>query len=331
MKRPVLILFGLLFAGCNLIYDDLSVCGKDYYLNYEMRLVTDIQMTIDEKLTTIKERPIADTLRQWMAPIFSGEAHDLDMSFFSTDELDRLRYHKNEIINAKQKSYTLYIPREDYMHLALVNILNNQNIAVSGEDHAATMRIAQISGDTLDSHPTAIYSARLPMQMAQEGDESYYVHLYMVSSAVALVVDSAKIDPLDMKVVLSGTATGFDVRDSAFTYDNPSLIRAERLTDLCYAMVSLPSRSAAAAPAPALLPEAKKEAGYWQLKVYVRKPDNTVTETVLSVDYPLLAGRLEIIKVELHEDGSVVPLANSHVGASVTLDWKAGGEHEIDI
>ena len=329
MKRQLLILIGLIFVGCSLINDDLSVCGADYYLYSEVKLVTDVDVVIDEKLNKVSEQPIADTLRKWLDPIFSGLAHDLDMNFYSVDERDTLRRQRSEIVDAKEKTYTLYIPRENYMHLALVNTADNDNVSVVGEKHSKTLRVEQRRVDTLAPHPTAVYTARLPMEMKPEGNESFYVHLYMVSSAVALVVDQSAFDNLNMKVVLRGTATGFNVRDSLFTFDNPSVIRAEKLTDQCYATVSLPSPSPAQSPvAPRRM---KQDNSYWQLRTYVTLPDNTITETVLTIDYPLLAGALEIIKVEVHDDGSVVPLENAHVGASVTLDWKEGSSHEVGV
>ena len=61
------------------------------------------------------------------------------------------------------------------------------------------------------------------------------------------------------------------------------------------------------------------------------KPDNTITETILSVPTPLKAGTLEIIRVQVGADGSVIVLDNPEVGASVTLDWKNGTEHEIEM
>ena len=330
MKRQLLILIGLILVGCSIIDDDLSVCDTDYYLYYEVRLVTDVDMVIDEKLNKVSEQPIADTLRKWLDPIFSGLAHDLDMNFYSMDERDTLLEDRHEIIDAKEKTYTLYIPRKNYMHLALVNTADNDNVSVVGEKHSKSLRVEQRRADTLAPHPTAVYTARLPMEMKPEGNESFYVHLYMVSSAVALVVEQSALENPDMKVVLRGTATGFDVCDSTFTFNNQSVIRTEKLTDRCYATVSLPSPSPAQSP---VAPRRMKQDdnSYWQLRTYVTLPDNTVTETILTIDYPLLAGALEIIKVEVHDDGSVVPLENAHVGASVTLDWIEGSSHDVGV
>lgn len=324
----------LLFAGCRLIDDDLSVCGTDYVLSYEMKLVTDIQMTIDERLSMDIEQTTADTLKKWLAPIFSGSAHDLDMSFYSQDGQDELRYHTYDTVDAQQKTYTLYIPLEDYMHLAVVNTSENGQISIRGGAHSASMRLEQTDRDTIASHGTAVYTARLPMHITQKDTTQLFdVRLYMVSSAVALVIDSLAFAPPEMRVLLSGTASGFAVRDSIFTFEHPSLVRAERVSDHCYVMVSLPSAdSIAATGMPARRHIAADEApSLWQLRSYITLPDGRVTETLLSVDTPLKAGMLEIIKVNLQQDGSLLPVQTAHVGVSVTLDWKQGGEHEIDI
>ena len=70
---------------------------------------------------------------------------------------------------------------------------------------------------------------------------------------------------------------------------------------------------------------------YYEAKVYVDMPDGTTTETVLTLREPLNSGQLKVVKLELQLDGSVKPLQNPEVGATLTLDWKDGGSHVIDI
>ena len=158
IKRTILLLIAVATAGCRLIDDDLTVCGVDALINYELRLVTEVQLQIEEKLSSDIDKPVADALKQWSAPYYSGSAHDLDMSFFSLDGTDELLEHKSDIINANQKSYTLFIPRKDYRHVAVVNIANNNNVSLQGGQYASSMRIVQRNADTLDSHNTAIYA-----------------------------------------------------------------------------------------------------------------------------------------------------------------------------
>ena len=322
-----------LFVGCSLIDDDLSVCGEDYVINYEMRLITDMQMTINEELTLEIEESMAVALKNWLAPISSGRAHDLNVNFYSLDERDILRHHWEDVIDATQKSYTLTIPREDYMHLAVVNIAQNSNVSLSGEQHASTMRLEQRVGDTLLSQETAIYTARQPMRMAQDTTiDKFDVHLYMVNSVVALVIDTMGVIPPKMDVILSGTATGFNVQDSTFTFEHPSIIRATRLMDQCYAVVAWPSKGKdERLQVRGYRLQENVEETYWELRSYVTLPSGKVTETKFSIHKPLEAGALEIIRVNMNDDGSLEPISNPEVGAAVTLDWKDGGTHEIEI
>ena len=320
-------------AGCHLIDDDLSVCGADYLINYRMNLVTEVQTTIDEKLSSDIEKPMADALKAWSEPYFEGHAHDLDMSFYSLDGTDELLEHKSDTINAKQKSYTLYIPRKDYRHLAVVNIAENSNVTLMGGQYVSSMRIAQREADTLPSHNTAVYTARLDMYMPEsDSNLTFNVHLYMASSAVAIVQTNRTATPLRMeRVLLSGTASGFSINDSAYAFNHNSLIEAEKVIDGCYAMLSLPSRDAVSAPGGAKAYAKAADNALWQLRVYVPTADGKVTETVLSFPYPLRAGRMEIVKIEIQDDGSVVVGGNPEVAITVTLDWKEGDEHEIEL
>ena len=51
---------------------------------------------------------------------------------------------------------------------------------------------------------------------------------------------------------------------------------------------------------------------------------------MLNVNTPLKAGQLKILKMFLKEDGSLT--ATDHtVGVSVELNWKPGGQHDIEI
>lgn len=303
-------------------------------MTYQVRLQTDIQLTIQERLSLEVEQGIADTLRQWLDPIFSGHAHDLTMNFYSLDGQDELRHSGYEVIDAKQKSFTLYIPREDYMHLAVVNITDNEHVSLTGTQHTSTLRIDQAEGDILPSQNTAIYTARQEMRMSIDSSENFDVHLYMVSSAIALVIDTLPANMPRMDVLYSGGATGFAIMDSTFTFDHPSLIRAERLMNRCYSIVALPSRGETdLTKSPSRKTSAtREEEAYWELRCYVPLPNGKTTETVLSSHKPLKAGTLEIVRVNMRSNGALDPLDDPReVGATVTLDWKEGGEHNIDL
>ena len=329
-KRTILLFIAVAAAGCHLIDDDLSGCGVDALINYELRLVTEVQIEIEEKLSSDIDKPVADALKKWSDPYYSGNAHDLDMSFFSLDGTGELLEHKSDVINANQKSYTLYIPRKDYQHVAVVNIANNNNVSMEGGSYASTMRISQREADTLDSHNTAIYAARLPMYMADvDTNLTFNVRLYMVSCGVALVLtDDGSTIPTMRGMVLNGTATGFGVNDSTFSYKKSCPIRAEKVMDRCYAVLALPSPDMKSAESVRRRAMQADEA-LWKVQVFTDMPNGTITETELSFPYALKAGSLEIIKVQLQDDGSVVVVGNTEVGASVTLDWKEGNSQDL--
>jgi hypothetical protein len=91
--------------------------------------------------------------------------------------------------------------------------------------------------------------------------------------------------------------------------------------------VNFPSRDAIPASAKS---RAKESTSLWQLKVYLTKPDGSITETVLDIDEPLKAGNLKIIKGELDGEGAVRPYNNT-VGVSVTLNWNSAGEYDTPL
>lgn len=337
IKQYILLLFlTVISAGCRLIDDDLSVCGEEYNLNYEMRLVTEIKLTIEEKLSAETDKPLAEALQKWCDPFFSGHANDLEMDFYSLDGRDELRHHFSETVNGKQKTFTLTIPLEDYQHLAVVNVAGNNSMTLSGTQHAATMHLEEVGSDTIESHATSVYSARLPLMLQNiKQDTKFDVHLYMVSCAVALAVsDSSKnTHPVMSKMLVTGTANGFNVNDSTYIYNNRTrVVRAEKVMDRCYAALLLPSRdSLEIAAAPDRAESMKADDSLWQIKAYTQLPGGKVTETILSIHHPLKAATLEIIKVYMMDDGSLVPEQAAEVGATVTLDWKDGGSHDIEI
>ena len=297
-----------------------------------MRLVTEVHMEIDEQLSSAIEKPYADTLKRWSDPYFMGHAHDLNMSFYALDGTDELKHQKSDVIDATQKSYTLYIPRQDYLHLAVVNIQDNQEATLSSGSTASSMRITQRTGDTIPSHESAVYTARELMYMNETGDQSFYVKLYMVNCAVALVAtNSTTAIPKIQRMVLGKTASGFEVKDSLFTFNTHSFIRAEKVMDGCFAALSFPSRDSLSISGAPVRYARKDASSLWEARVYTSLPDGKVTETILSFPHPLKAGTMEIIKVGINDDGSVIVINNTEVGATVTLDWKEGDEHEIVI
>ena len=327
-----------LTAGCSTIDDDLSDCDTSFELNYQLRLVTNMTIELQTQLTTPNELNVADALRTHLKGIFTDFAHDVDLSFYDTEgTLNRLQ-HEKHIMDANQSSYSLTLPMRKYMHLAIANIVENDVVSLKGDEYSNSSILQQAKGqltggtEILPSHTTGLFTARLPMEVMLGGDQTFNVYLYMANSAAALVLDPKGQAYKDLKVYATGFADTFYNRDSTYIFtDNAPLVIAEQVaTDsnlLCFCSVNFPSRDAIPASARS---RAKENSTLWQLKVYLTKPDGSITETILDINEPLKAGNLKIIKGELDAEGAVRPY-NSTVGVSVTLNWNNGGEYDTPL
>ena len=243
-------------------------------------------------------------------------------------------------MNANQKSYTLTLPMRQYLHLAVANIAENAVVGLTGDEYSHTSMLKQSiptvpegsSVGVLPSHTTGLFTARQAMEVLEGVDQTFNVRLYMANCAATLVLDPKGQTYKDIKVYGTGFANEFHISDSTYVYPTTSpLIRADKVATsndlLCYCTVNFPSRDA-------ILASAQRRAGekpsLWQLKVYLTKMDDSVTETVLDITEPLKAGDLKIIKGSLDDEGAVRPY-DSTVGVSVTLDWNKGGTYDPEL
>ena len=62
----------------------------------------------------------------------------------------------------------------------------------------------------------------------------------------------------------------------------------------------------------------------------IKKTDGKYVKNTLYMKNPLKAGEMQVIKVKLNDEGGVVT-ENPEVGVSVELDWKPGGDFDIEI
>ena len=307
-----------LMAGCSTIDDDLSNCeeeGKQFKTDYQLKLVTNMTTELKTQLTTITELSVAGALETHLKNIFT-------------------------IMDANQSSYTLTLPMRKYMHLAVANIIDNSVVDLANDQSGITSSLRQAVPTVPDgsfvgvlpSHTTGLFTARQPMEVLENVDQTFNVHLYMANCAATLVLDPKGQHYTDLKVYATGFANDFLIKDSTYVYESTStLIEAEKVETgnnlLCFCSVNFPSRDATPAAV-------KKRAGtgpvLWQFKIYLTKSDGKITETVLDIEEPLKAGDLRIIKGELDDDGAVRPY-DSTVGVSVTLDWEDGGEYNPSL
>ena len=120
----------------------------------------------------------------------------------------------------------------------------------------------------------------------------------------------------------------FAVNDSTYGFQRPATVRASSVRQgQFYGLyaTTFPSKDLKATTATS----SDTESGIWDFAVEVTL-NGTVTRSVLHVNTPLKAGSLKIIKAQIAGDGRIIT-QTPDVGVSVTLDWKPGGNHEIDI
>ena len=334
-------------TGCSMIDEDLSDCVEpETKVDYELELVTNISTEItteletETTLTNEDDKDMAPILREFLKGIFTDYAHDVDLSFYDTQG-DSLRlHHEQHIMDANQASYTLTIPKREYMHMAVANIVNNELVGLERDERCHTSNLGQTIRDTIDSHTTGVFTARAPMNVLEGVDQNFLVRLFMANCATALVIDTRGHNTQGMRVYSSGFASGFSICDSAYQFsDVPPMVRTTRLEAahgrrLAFCSVNFPSkkisqtRTVIETEEPFIAKPGEKSV--WEFEVYVPQNEDAVTrgdgkttKTVLRVSEPLNAGQFKIVKVWLNEDGSLSTNA-PEVSTSVTLDWKPG-------
>ena len=348
----------VLSASCNVIDDDLSVCGNDYEMDYELRLVTNMTTEMKTQLSTETELNLAQALRTHLSDVFTDFAHDVDLSFYDTQG-DSLRLqHDEHIMDANQASYTLYLPMRHYMHLAVANIVNNPLVDLFNDERCHTAQLARIGtpsaspvlrgelGDIVQSHTTGIFTARQSMEVREGVDQQFNVHLFMANCAAVLVIDTIGSGVREMKVYATGFATGFNIADSAFIYSSkPPLVIANQVKaedgnegEVAFCTVNFPSREPEESEAatrvviettdPFVAPTAKER--LWEFRIYATSHDGSTTESILYIRRPLRAGQLMIIKVKARPDGSVTT-GDPTIGINVTLNWNDNGHYNEEL
>lgn len=316
-------------AACSLVDEDVRDCGKDYHLDYEMNLETSLTTEIRTELSLSSDVSVAQALETSLEDVFTEYAHDVDLSFYDVQGDSARLHHEAHLMDATQTSYTLYIPFRRYMHLATANLSENPTLALVGDEYCHTARIVQPEKDTLPSHKTGVFTARLPMDVKEGENQEFDVHLYMANCSASVVVDTTDSHIKDLKVFMSGFATGISLCDSAYRFDHESVIVADPIQleepgRLCFVSVNFPSRAGLDST------KAEETLSLWQIRVYATLQDGSVTETLMGINEPLLPGHVKVYQAKVQEDGSASP-KDASVAVIVTLDWDQGLVQEIDF
>ena len=335
----------LLVSSCSVIDEDLSDCDNSDYtkIEYDLTLVTnittEIETQLETQLNTQLEMELGVQLKDFLSNIFTDYAHDVNLSFYDTHG-DSLRLqHDEHIMDANQASYTLNLPKREYMHLAAANLVDNDLVDLVDDERCHRSVLYQDQPDTIPSHTTGLFTARQKMEVLEGIDQNFSVHLYMANCAAALVIDTRGHDVSGIRVYTTGFATRFFICDSTFVYPRRSpIVRTTKIAKsedsqvVAFCSVNFPSREPSetrtviettepfiAQPGDEVL---------WEFRVYVPSPNGTrqnptITETKLHIKKQLKAGQLTIVKGHVGPDGVIIP-DTPEVGTSVTLDWKEG-------
>lgn len=333
-----------LFVACSTIDDDLSDCDN-LKMDYELRLVTNMTTELQTVLNTQNELAVANALRTHLANIFTDYAHDVDLSFYDTKGDSLRRHHDQHIMNANEASYTLFLPKREYQHLAVANVADNSLVALGQDERCHTSMLRQTVADTIASHNTGLFTARQSMEVLDSVKQTFYVRLYMANCAAALVIDPRGHDISNVSVYTTGFAKEFNICDSIFTFaDKDSYVRANRVdtgnnTLQAFCSINFPSREPDATAAPARRSVIETEEPFvsasddhtlWKIVIFHTTADGKVVRTELGMRQPLRAGQLKVLKVYANPDGSFTTNDVS-VGVSVTLDWHEGGEYNPNL
>lgn len=318
------LLTAVTLASC--IDEDLSECGHDYRIDYSVRLRTNITTEISAELTTPTEQAFGGRLQDALKDVFTDHARDVYLAFYTDD--GSLSQHEQHQMDASEASYTLYLPVKDYRHIALANADAEPLVAIDGKAGLKTLALQQ-DADTIDSHSVGLFSARRPMHV-EDRDQDFDVTLYMQNCASCLVLSPGDNRPDEVWGYADGFADGFEADDSTYVFDRNTVVRERLLRDEATGLYGLyaatfPSR----ATAPEVSPLRRASGALWRIYVYVRM-NGKITQTTLSVAEPLCAGQLRIVKGVIKSDGSIATNTQS-VGVSVKLDWKPGGQHDIEV
>ncbi len=326
---PTLLLAATSLSLVSCIDEDLSRCGVNYSIDYQLELSTSLRLTLDQQLTTPAEQQLAAALKADMADIMSERAAVMDLSFFTVGD-GSLTQHQTVEPDANSLLMTVYMNLGDYHNIALAATKKNVGISIDNPAMYSGISLAQETADTVDAHHAAIYMG-YELLKVDDVSSRFYVPLYMLNSVPVLVINPNNSPATIIEAYTRRTASGVTCADSTFMYDHSAVVRTLR-TDggglVAYHSVCFPSKDTSDTRAEGNITEA--EGSIWEMDVYTRMPDGKYVKNTLYIKDPLKAGEMQVIKVKLDDDGRVIS-DTPEVGVSVELDWKPGGDFDIEI
>lgn len=321
-KLAALMMLSSVLTSC--IYDDLSDCGTNYRMHYTIQPSQALEQEIASQLTSASEQLLAPRLRAALSPIFTDRAEDINISFL--DSYQQLEYNTSIEMKAHQASYTFYLKPQDYHHVAIANVGTESQLALTLPSKGLDISfLINNSQDTIPSQSVGIFSSQTQIP-ASATQQDHSAVLYMKNCASALVVDRNGYQPTSIEAYVKNTATAFTLSDSTYHFNTPKTVAMQQTTvGNLYGLyaATFPSLSEKDVSTPTAQPT------YWEVHAIVLM-NGKYTKSVFKVETPLHAGDFKIIKGKLLADGSIVT-QTPNVGVSIELNWKPGGNHDINM
>ena len=320
----------LLTQSCSYIYDDCSDCAKYYQVTYRLDVVSNINMQLRDELKADAGSKTLKTLGNYFQDIFQPASTEAHLGFYPVDGDEPILFSR--MVEGRSASVSLSIPADNYRHIAVIG-QNDPSISLADSMTASKTRLTQFMTDTVVSHTKAAFAGTLDMNVSGNADQQWVVNLYPADAGVAVVMkDNPKVSRV--RAFLGGLATSFTPDDSTWHWDHASLMRTvpvnvDGTDSTAYCAVAFPSRALAAA-AKGLQTRSGENNALWYVDIFADMPNGSVTRTVLTLSEQLHAGDIRVIRVKINDDGGI-STTDSNVGASVTLDWKKGGEYNPDL
>lgn len=317
----------LLATGC--IDEDLSKCGVDYAIEYQLELSLTLETELNEQLTTPAEQELANEIRANLENVMTNRARIMDLSFFHGTS-GELTSHQQSRPNASQVSTTLYMKPGNYHNIALAATDEEEVVSINNAASYNNIQLRHTDADTIDAHSSAIYMGYEYLEQ-EARSRQFRVTLYMQNAVPVLVVNRNNSPAVPVASYTRRTASTLMCADSIFVHENPAVVRTERteaagLTafhTVCFPSADTPATRADDDPAEAA-------GSIWEMDLYTQLPDGKYVKNILYLKEPLQAGSMKVIKVKLDDEGRVTT-DNPEVGVSVELDWKPGGDFDVEI
>lgn len=306
------------------IEEDMSTCLYGVEIEYHICLQTDFKDVLAREFTTPMEIELSQQLQTPLSAIFTEEVKDINFSFYAKS---KHKYDEVYDMNDSHHTHNFLINSKNYLHFAFANLAAEQSIERINQSKTETCHIAQIAGDTIDSHSVAQYAASKEIAV-QPVNSPFSMELSMQNAACVLALDPNGNKVKSIRSYIINTANAFHAQDRVFKFDNPQVIRMNPLhTDDMYAMygLSFPSRDTYPTT-----PPADVEPAIWRVHAYIALENGAVAESILSVKKPLKPEDLYIIKGVITSKGGIQS-SSRDVGISVNLDWEQGGEYNPEI